>query len=331
MAGSLEVGGLRADTGEKRWGFWRIAETPSSWIELPVFLVSGREEGPTLCVTAGAKPCIYAAIEACIRISRMIGADKLNGSLVTCPILDIPSFNTQTPDVCAIDLKPVPRYPEETGSMSNIIGQARRKLMSMADYAIDLHGGDIDENLIEGIVISGWTGDYDYDAKVIQMVKWFRPKAWQRIPTRLPKMTPSILVESGGAGKLDENQIQFHVNGVLNVMKGLKMIAGVPEPAIRPDFTYGIGQRHTLRAGHGGIYYSKVTAGANFQERQTVGKIGNVWGEEIDTIASPVSGRIIAYWDENKVVNTGDVIGVVYAPDEETDFTVDPPKSWKGS
>jgi hypothetical protein len=33
--------------------------------------------------------------------------------------------------------------------MSNIIGQARIKLMSMADCTIDLHGGDIDENLIE--------------------------------------------------------------------------------------------------------------------------------------------------------------------------------------
>jgi hypothetical protein len=331
MAGKIEVGGLRVDTGEKAHGFWRVAETPSSGIELPVFLLSGHNQGQSLCVTAGTKPCVYAAVEACIRISKTIDPKELSGNLITCPVLDIPSFNTQTPDICAIDLKPVPRQPEETGTMSNIIGQARRKLMSMADYAIDLHGGDIDENLIEGIVISGWTGDPGYDEKVIQMVKWFRPKAWQRIPTRTSKSVPSILTESGGGGRLEEHQIRFHVDGVLNVMKGLGMISEEPQPETPPEFVYGIGYRHILRAKRGGIYYSRVKAGAQLKHGQVIGTIGNLFGDVVETITSPVSGRVIAYWDENKVVNSGDIIGVVYAPDEDTEYATHPPKGWRNS
>ena len=329
MAGKLMVGNLGVDTGEKAQGLWKIAETPSSAIELPVFLISGKSVGPSLCISAGTKPCVYAAVEACIRISKVIEAERLKGNLIACPVLDIPSFNTQTPDVCAIDLKPVPRQPEETGSMSNIIGQARRRLMSMADYAIDLHGGDIDENLIEGIVISGWSGDPSYDEKVIQLVKWFRPRAWQRTPVRVPKSIPSILTESGGGGKLEEHQIQFHVEGVLNVMRGLGMMSGKPEPDVRPEFVYGIGHRYALRAGRGGIFYSKITAGAQLREGQVIGTIGNLFGDTVETITSPVTGRIIAYWDENKIVNSGDIIGVVYAPDEETEYTIRPPKGWK--
>lgn len=329
MAGKLELGYLRADTGKKVHGFWKIAETPSSSVELPIFLISGTGDGPTLCLIAGSKPCVYTGIVGCIKISKMIEPEELTGNLITCPILDIPSFNTQTPDICSIDLKPVPRRPRENGSMSNIVGLARQKLISMADYAIELHGGDLYENLIEGIVISGWTGDSNYDEKVIQLVKWFRPKAWQRRPTRVSKMVPNILIESGGGGKLQEDQIAFHVDGLLNVMKGLEMIDGLPESTVQPDFVYGIGHRYELRAGRGGIYYSKVIAGAHLKKGQIIGTIENVFGETVETITSPVTGRIIAYWDEKKVLNTGDIIGVVYEQDEETEYTVRPPKGWR--
>ena len=329
MVGTLELGGIKANAGEKTHGFWKIAETPSLNIQLPIFMINGRQKGPTLCITAGTKPCVYAGIEACIRISGMIDPDSLSGNLITCPILDIPSFNTRTPDVCAIDLKAIPRQPEETGTMSNIIGRARTTITSMANYSIDLHGGDLDENLIEGIVISGWTGDIRRDEQVIQMVKWFRPSAWQRRPTRDVEPLPNILTESGGGGKLTESQILFHVDGVLNVMKGLRMIAGEPKPAIRPEFVYGLGQRHTLRASRGGLYYSNTVAGASLNDGQVIGTIRNVFGETLETIVSPVKGRIIAYWDENKVVNSGDIIGIVYAPDEETDFDPRPPRAWK--
>lgn len=326
MVEIFKVGNLEAERNEKTYGFWKIAETASTDIALPIFLINGKGEGPTLCITAGSKPCVYAGIVAGIRISKMIDPKELSGKIIICPVIDIPSFNTITPDVCAIDLKPIPRQPSETGSMSNIIGKARKKLISMADYAIDLHGGDLDENLIEGIVISGWTGDTSYDEKVIQLVKWFRPKAWQRRPTRMTKTIPSILVESGGGGKLEEDQIDFHVKGLINVMKGLKMLDGKPESPVQPDFVYGIGPRHELRAGRGGIYYSKVSAGDHLEKGQVIGKIGNLFGETVETLTSPVTGRIIAYWDENKVLNTGDIIGVVYASDAETDYMITPPK-----
>jgi predicted deacylase len=328
MVGILEVGNLRANTGEKINGYWKIAETPSSDISIPIFLINGKGKGPTLTITAGSKPCVYAGIEACIRISKMINPNELNGNIITCPVLDIPSFNTITPDVCAIDLKPIPRAPNEMGSISNIIGKARSKLMSMADYSVDLHGGDLDENLIEGIVISGWTGDVSYDEKVIQMVKWFMPKAWQRRPIRTPINVPNILIESGGGGKLEEHQIEFHIKGLLNVMKGLGMIDGELEASIQPEFVYGIGRRYEIRAGRGGIYYSKVFAGDHLTKGQVIGKIGNLFGEIVETICSPVTGRIIAYWDENKVLNTGDIIGVVYSSDNEKDYTIKPPKGW---
>ena len=326
MVERLQVGNLKAEKNEKAYGFWKIAETPSTDIALPIILINGKGDGPTLCITAGSKPCVYAGIEAGIRISKLINPEELNGKLIICPVIDIPSFNTITSDVCAIDLKPIPREPRETGSISNIIGKARRKLISMADYAIDLHGGDLDENLIEGIVISGWTGDIGYDEKVINLVKWFRPKAWQRKPALMTKTIPSILIESGGGGKLEEGQIDFHIQGLINVMKGLKMIDGEPKSSIPPDFVYGIGQRFELRAGRGGIYYSKVSAGDHLEKGQVIGTIGNLFGDTVETLTSPVTGRIIAYWDENKVLNTGDIIGVVYASDTETDYTIKPPK-----
>ena len=107
------------------------------------------------------------------------------------------------------------------------------------------------------------------------------------------------------------------------------MIEGAPEPPIKPEFVYGIGQRYQLRANRGGIYYSKVTAGDHLEKGQVIGTIGNVFGETVEKITSPVSGRIIAYWDENKVMNTGDNIGVIYGTDEETNYTVKPPKDWR--
>src|SRR5215472_12497229 len=61
-------------------------------IKIPYTVISGKEPGPTLCVTAGMDPTEYAAIAGAIKLSTETRPEHIRGNLIVVHVSNIPGF-----------------------------------------------------------------------------------------------------------------------------------------------------------------------------------------------------------------------------------------------
>src|SRR5665811_1642055 len=81
---------------------------------------------------------------------RSVDPGSLSGTLVVLPLLNLASFAQMVPHLNPVDGKSMNRlYPgKPDGTQTERIAWAvTRQVLDKSDYAIDFHGGDLDENL----------------------------------------------------------------------------------------------------------------------------------------------------------------------------------------
>lgn len=313
----LQIENVKASSGEKQFGFVKLGGILTSSFGLPIGLVTGRTEGPTLCLIAGVHGCEYAGIEAAIRAYTQTDPSNLSGRLIIIPVVNMPSFLGKVPYVCPLDGVNISRaFPgNPQGSISYRIAHfLLEKIASKSNYLIDLHGGDLEEMTMPGgFVIFGRIGDSAVDKATEELAKmygteyvWMISK-WPEGSSDLEfsrRGVPSIVAECGGLGAYEESHIKAHADGITNVMKYLKMIPGAPRV---PNSQKTVQKAFEIRATNGGILYPQSKAGDTIKQGDTLGEIRNLQGETIENIVSPVNG-VIRIWFPSRIKNPGDCI-----------------------
>src|SRR5579864_15075 len=118
--------------------------------EWPYFAVSGAADGPTLCLIAGIHGAEYPPIDAALRFCRSLDPATLRGRVVGVPVINLPAFWERTPFVCPRDGKnPNRAFPgDPAGTFSDVLAHhIFETVIRRGDYLIDLHGGDMVEDL----------------------------------------------------------------------------------------------------------------------------------------------------------------------------------------
>ena len=286
-AADLTVGTATARPGQRASGVIRIPAGSDSATDIPVIIVNGAKPGPTLAVVAGAHGTEYASIIALEQLGPATDPAAMSGSLVILPLLNIASFTQKVPHVNPVDGKGLNRsYPGKTdGTQTDRISAAVAQVIDKADFVIDLHGGDIDENLRR---YSYWpvTGKPEFDAKTRAMALAFGldhiiiqknqgPAAagatsLSRFAIDLGK--PTLIAEAGHAGTTNAEDVDALVQGSDNLLRHLKMLAGEVKPVEHPVW---IGQLTTVHSEQEGIFYpltvpeAYVAIGADLQTLPT--------------------------------------------------------------
>src|ERR1700751_3741729 len=127
----------------------------------PVISVTGARSGPVLFVNAGVHGGEYPAVEAVIRLGKMLDPKKISGTGILMPVLNLPAFRASTPFVCPIDnVNPNRVFPgDPSGSYSEQMTHALiNEFVVHADAYIDLHGGDIPEALVPFVICRSEAG-----------------------------------------------------------------------------------------------------------------------------------------------------------------------------
>lgn len=293
---------------------------------IPVTVIHGTRPGPVLALIAGVHGSEYAPILALQRLPKLVVPEDLSGTLVLVHIANLPAFQGRTIYFSPADGKNLNRvFPGDAdGTVSERIAEVlTREVIARADAVIDIHSGDGNEWLRPSYIgyyaeaggpeviersrqlalafgldpIVQFRGDLDPAAAV-----WCGA-------TAVVRGIPSIDIESGEMGLIEEHRIAPIVTGALSVMRHLDMLEGEPTPTTNPLF---IRERAYVSSEHDGIWHPDpgVRAGHFVPEGARLGAVTDYFGTELFEARAPASGMLLILLG-TPPVNEGETIAVI--------------------
>jgi uncharacterized protein len=295
---TLQVGSLSAAPGEKRYGVNELTVQGAPYA-LPMWVVNGSAEGPTLVVTAGVHAAEYASIAAALDLGRSLDPRQMRGRAIVVPVMNMAAFTARSIYVCPLDGKNLNRvFPGDArGTASEqIAAWVFTNVIAQADYHVDLHGGDLVEALVP-FTIFFRSGDARVDQRALEIAQVFgiRYLVCSETPgstfcAAARKGIPSILAESGGQGIWTPDDVGLLTRGLDRLMRHLEMIPGAAPD--RTAFTL-LEQFLWLRSDYDGFWYPGVPVGDAVRKGQDLGCIKDVEGHVLQRAISPTDGRIL--------------------------------------
>lgn len=301
----LTVGSAKAAPGEKATGFISVPAGSDAAAKVPVIVVQGVKAGPTLALVAGSHGTEYASIVALQKLAQTVDATALSGALIIVPLVNVQSFLDKVPHLNPVDGKNMNRFfpGDEHGTQTERASWAiTKQVVEKCDYLIDLHGGDLDENLRR---YSYWanTGNEALDAKskdmalafgldhiIIQNFRAATPPKTNLSRFALSLGKPALTAEAGHAGTVEPGDVDSLVDGSLSVMRSLKMLPGKPA---RVEHPLWLGDITTVASEQEGVFFPLVTPEAYVQKGTVLGYVTDYFGNRIWDATAPISGVIV--------------------------------------
>jgi uncharacterized protein len=322
-AADFTVGTATAPAGRKATGLIQVPAGLDAATNIPVVVINGAKPGPRLAIVAGSHGTEYASIIALENLAQEIDAANVSGTLIIVPLINLSSFAQKVPHLNPVDGKNMNRmYPGKAeGTQTERASWAiAREVIGKCDYLIDLHGGDLDENL-RWYAYWPQTGKDQLDSTSRGMVLAFgldhiiiQKNQAAAVPgaTSISRFAedqgkPTIIAEAGHAGTTDAADVDALVRGCKNVMRHLKMLAGVAPPVEHPVW---LGQLTTVKSDYDGIFYPLAVPEAYVQQGMIIGFVTDYFGNKLADVTTPISG-VVTYICSVPSMKKGDTVANV--------------------
>ena len=317
------VGTVKAARGQTVTGSIEVPAGSDAALSIPVAVAHGAKAGPVLALLAGAHGTEYASIIALQKLIAAIDAKELSGTVIIVPLLNVPSFVKIVTHLNPTDGKNMNRmYPgrpegTQTDRASHLI---TTQVVEQSDHVIDFHGGDIDESLrpysywnqtgraAQDAISRGMVLAFGLDHIVISPNRPRDPAASVYFEnTATTRGKPSIIVEAGHAGTVEDHDVALLVNGTLSVMRHLKMLPGAPGPVENPVW---IDHLADVAADQSGIFYPLVKRGAYVTAGMKIGYVTDYVGRHLIDVRAKEAG-VVLYVRAVPTINKGEAIASV--------------------
>jgi len=276
-------------------------------IAVPVATISGANDGPRLAVVGGVHGTEYAGIEAVRRLVGWLDPEALAGEVVAVPCLNVPAFYGFAPHVNPIDGEnPARRFPGSadgtyTQRMVHLVWEG---VLAKADYIVDVHGGDIEEELVDYSQIN-LNGNPEHDAAAEALalaldMPFFVRRAAPPEPVRTDGTIcqiassvgiPAALAESGSHGELDETCVDVHLRGLRNVLFHLQMLPGTA--TIEHERPMLLHRFAGVAAPVDGFWYPTVKKGDVLTKGQTVGEMRDFFDQPLASVICEENAAVL--------------------------------------
>lgn len=302
---TFTVGTASAKRGETAYGELVVPPNSDPGTSIQIAVVHGAKPGPVVAFVAGSHGTEYASVVALTRLIVRIDATKLSGTVIIVPLLNIASFEQMTPHINPVDRKGMnggyPGNPAGTQT-ERVVDQVARFVVQPSDVIVDLHGGDLDEDLRPYSYLTR-TGNAAQDSAARALVMAF---GLDHIIVRdidvtntasirslggngLARGKTVVVAEAGRAGLVLDADVNSLIDGCLNTLGALKMIARTPKGVANPTYITA-GTRVT--ADKGEMFYPTVARDTRVQKDQVVGYTTDYVGRRTGDIKSPVAGLV---------------------------------------
>ncbi|MDI9243905.1 succinylglutamate desuccinylase/aspartoacylase family protein [Marinobacter sp. CHS3-4] len=259
----------------------------------PVLVVNGVNPGPTLCLTGAIHGDELNGIEIIRRTMYDLDPEKLSGSVVGIPIVNLPGFQQGTrylPDRRDLNR----HFPGSTnGSLADRIAHSLFKnIIRNCTMLVDIHTGSLKRTNLPQLRadmnnpdVASLTEGFDGMAVVHSSgsIGMLRTAA-------VAAGVTTVTMEAGESHRIQEHQIEAGVNSLTSLMERQGMISrmfvwGDPEP-IYYDSEW-------IRASHGGILFSDIELGDEVTKGQILGYVSDPITNAQHPIRAESDGRII--------------------------------------
>jgi predicted deacylase len=303
---TFTVGTATASRGQKALGVIKVPAGSDAGYDIPVAVAHGARPGPVLAVVAGSHGSEYASIMAVEQLINTVKPAQMSGTLILVPIVNIASFQKITPHVNPTDNKSMNRYypGDAKGTQTDRASyEMTKEVVDKCDHLIDLHGGDLDENLRP---YSYWTvtGNQKQDDFSKAMVLAFgldhiiisadRPHepAQSRYleNTASTRGKPSFTAEAGRSGPVDMKDANVLAKGVMNVMAHLKMTSDPVTPVANPIW---IEKVDSVASEQDGVFWPAVDRDATVKKGMKVGSITDYLNRHVQDVVAPDDGIVL--------------------------------------
>jgi predicted deacylase len=328
---TFTVGTATAERGRTATGVIAVPAGVDSALDIPVAVIHGARPGPVVAFVSGSHGTEYASIVAMQRLIPRVDAKQLAGTVIVVPLINIPSFLTMTPHINPTDRKGMnASYPGDAqGTQTQrALALIASQVITPADVVVDLHGGDLDENLRP---YSYWFRGgrpaqdsaglalimaFGLDHIIVTDVNPTAPNAGRSLSGQALVRGKTVLVaESGRSGIVAPEDLTALVDGSLNILGALKMLERRGRRVTRPVWLLGAGAR--IAADSAGFFFASVDRDATVKAGQVVGYTTDYLGRKTADVRSPIDGLVTfirgvpSMWPRSTLVN---VLPIVAAP-----------------
>jgi predicted deacylase len=304
---AFTIAEVTAQAGEKTSGYLEVAKGSDEATRIPITIIHGVRPGPTITLIAGVHGAEYAPIIALQRLRSRLDAKKTAGTIVLVQVANLPSFLKRTIYYGPVDGKNLNRvFPGKAdGTLSERIAFTLvDKLFRRTDYLIDIHCGDSNEALVPYVAYYTEHEDPTIVEKSKAMALAFGIEYVKAISGRSKDFNtavystnasfllgkPTMAVESGELGRTDEASVSRIEQGAFNVLRHLRMLAGVPPKHVKHVFVI---RDETIRAKETGIFYPLMPRGSVVQKGAKLGYLTDFFGNRLSEIRAPFDGVVL--------------------------------------
>jgi len=261
---------------------------------MPIRVVHGKNKGPCLLIFSTLNGNELNGIEIVNRIIRDINAEKINGTIIAIPVVNV------------YGLTHYPRPLPGGGNLASIFpGKSKgsygerladvftQELLRKADYCIELQTGGLNHNLLPQVYCNFDNQDTRRLAKAFSspVITNVTLEGNGLRQTTEDLGIPLIVYKGGEAMRFDENAITVGHNGVLNVMRHLEILKEPLAQEVKPIFSQ---EENWIIAHAGGILNTDTSLGQVIKKGEKLGRISDPFGTDMNfVVKSPRDGIIV--------------------------------------
>jgi predicted deacylase len=303
---NFELAGLSAAPGEVvkgHLGYVTLAD--GNKVGVPVVIVNGVEDGPTLVVTASIHGTEINGTGALLKTVRATDPQQLKGRLVAITVGNPFAFQVGSyfspviaPTGDGINMSSAPMWPADSGGtvtlrLAGVIGEA----LKAATHSIDVHS-----NPPDAIPFTLIRRDACPDESVLAEMEKMA-EAWgftvidspgrsatgvvgSSLAHGIPSMTPELIADFF----LWEDNTNSGQIGITNVMKAIGMLEGDIVAQATPPMKGDFYMADRLTSHKGGLMWIKHPPGTFLREGDVAVDMMDVWGDLIEEVKMPYDG-----------------------------------------
>ncbi|HET7585207.1 MAG TPA: succinylglutamate desuccinylase/aspartoacylase family protein [Gemmatimonadaceae bacterium] len=328
-AQGIVVGTAAPAAGHTAYGVLAVPAGVDSGYDIPVAVIRGAQPGRVVAFVAGSHGTEYASVIALQRLIARIDPATLHGTVIVAPLVNVASFERMTPHLDPVDGKSMNgNYPGNAGGTQTerALDAITRAIVDPADVIVDLHGGDLDEDLrpysywfrggrpaqdSAGLTLARAFG---LDHIIVEDVDLAAPATGRTLSGQsMVRGKQVVVAEAGRTGTTTDADVNALIDGSLNVLGSLGMIARSVHPSTHMVWLDGT---HSARvtADSAGVFIPLVARDARVTAGQLIGYTTDFLGRRTGDVHAPIAGLVTfirgvpSMWPRATLVNVSPVM-----------------------